>query len=346
MTTATIPPLEASASSPVAGRSSATSKAPGSVAARGAWSALYLPLAALAALGAHLVLARSEPALETRTYTLFLCGIAGLGAILGALQLRMPPMRSWLRENAPIFSAAVLLLAILEAITTGFRLLPLPYFPSPARVLQSIIDDRAMLWTSTWHSLLLLLSGYGVGVLAGLICGVCIGWFAPARYWGMPALKVIGPIPATAWIPLALVISPSALLSAIGLIALAVWFPVTMLTASGISNTRASYLDVARTLGAKPSFLIFRVAIPAAMPNIFLGLFMGLGAAFLTLVVAETVGVKSGLGWYLGWAKEWAEYAKVFSALTIMAVFFSTVMTALFKLRDRVLVWQKGVIKW
>ena len=62
------------------------------------------------------------------------------------------------------------------------------------------------------------------------------------------------------------------------------------------------------------------------MPNIFIGLFMGLGSAFLTLVVAETVGVKSGLGWYLSWAKEWAEYGKVYSALIIMAVFFSTMM--------------------
>ena len=50
-----------------------------------------------------------------------------------------------------------------------------------------------------------------------------------------------------------------------------------MLTISGIANTRASYLDVARTLGAGQSYLIFRVAIPAAMPSIFIGLFMGLG---------------------------------------------------------------------
>ena len=162
----------------------------------------------------------------------------------------------------------------------------------------------------------------------------------------MPVLKVVGPIPATAWIPLAMVVSPSAMFSAIGLIALAVWFPVTMLTASGISNTRASYLDVARTLGASRSYLIFRVAIPAAMPNIFIGLFMGLGASFLTLVVAETVGVKSGLGWYVSWAQGWAEYGKVYAALVIMAAFFSTIMTLLFKVRDRVLVWQKGTIKW
>jgi NitT/TauT family transport system permease protein len=199
---------------------------------------------------------------------------------------------------------------------------------------------------SAGNSLILLLSGYAVGVVIALVAGISIGWFAEARYWGMPLLKVVGPIPATAWIPLAMVVAPSARFSAIGLIALAVWFPVTMLTASGISNTRASYLDVARTLGANRAYLIFRVAIPAAMPSIFIGLFMGLGTSFLTLIVAETVGVKSGLGWYVSWAQGWAEYGKVYAALVIMAAFFSTIMTILFKVRDHILVWQKGVIKW
>src|SRR5207237_2533941 len=148
-----------------------------------------------------------------------------------------------------------------------------------------------------WHSLGLLSSGYFCGSVLGVICGVLIGWSPRARYWGMPVLKMVGPIPATAFIPLALMVFPSALMSAVSLIALAVWFPVTMLTFSGISNTRASYLDVARTLGAGRRYLIFRVAIPAAMPSIFVGLFMGLGASFLTLVVAVSVGVKSGLGW-------------------------------------------------
>src|SRR5437667_8038385 len=148
-----------------------------------------------------------------------------------------------------------------------------------------MMSDYKLLFDSTWHSLILLVSGYALCFAIALITGVTIGWFAHARYWGMPLLKVVGPIPATAWIPLAMVISPSAMFSAVGLIALAVWFPVTMLTASGISNTRASYLDVARTLGARPTYLIFRVAIPAAMPSIFIGLFMGLGASFLTLIV-------------------------------------------------------------
>jgi NitT/TauT family transport system permease protein len=246
----------------------------------------------------------------------------------------------------PIFAGAIVLLTAWEVITVGLKLLPMPYFPGPAGVLHSVIGDRAMIADSAWHSFRLLLGGYALGAFVGLVTGVCIGWFKFARYWGMPVLKVIGPIPATAWVPLAMVVSPTGSTAALGLIAIAVWFPVTMLTLSGISNTRASYLDVAKTLGASPSYLIFRVAIPAAMPSIFIGLFMGLSASFLTLVVAESVGVKSGLGWYVRWAQDWAEYGKVYGAIIAMSVFFSTIMTLLFKIRDRVLVWQKGTIKW
>jgi NitT/TauT family transport system permease protein len=307
---------------------------------------LAVPVMALVALAVHLAVSTKQSAPETLSYSVFLGSILVAAILASVVQTLWSRLRRWMEHLCPILAAAIFLLCLWEVITSGFRLLPLPYFPGPATVLQSLLDDRETLFDSTWHSLLLLLSGYTLGVIIALITGISIGWFAHVRYWGMPLLKIVGPIPATAWIPLAMVLSPSAMFSAVALIALAVWFPVTMLTVSGISNTRASYLDVARTLGARQAYLIFRVAIPAAMPNIFIGLFMGLGTSFLTLVVAETVGVKSGLGWYVAWAQGWAEYGKVYAALVIMAAFFSTIMTLLFKARDRVLVWQKGVIKW
>jgi NitT/TauT family transport system permease protein len=305
-----------------------------------------VPVTALIALAIHFSVSTKQPGPETLSYSLLLGFILVAAIVASMAQSFWSRLRRWMEHLCPIIAAAILLLCLWEVITSGFRLLPLPYFPGPAGVLQSLLDDRATLFDSTWHSLVLLLSGYALGVVTALITGISIGWFAHVRYWGMPLLKIVGPIPATAWIPLAMVLSPSAMFSAVALIALAVWFPVTMLTVSGISNTRASYLDVARTLGARQAYLIFRVAIPAAMPNIFIGLFMGLGTSFLTLVVAETVGVKSGLGWYVAWAQGWAEYGKVYAALVIMAAFFSTIMTLLFMARDRVLVWQKGVIKW
>ncbi len=307
---------------------------------------LAVPLAAAIGLAVHYFVPKSEPLLSTNFYPTFLRLMLCLG-VAGAIgQIFSLPLRRWMRQMCPIIGVAVLTSSVWEFATSCMGWLPLPYFPGPEAVMAALASDRALLFDSTWHSLVLLLSGYALGTVIALITGVTIGWFPHARYWGMPLLKVVGPIPATAWIPLAMVVSPSALFSAVGLVALAVWFPVTMLTASGISNTRASYLDVARTLGAGQAYLIFRVAIPAALPNIFIGLFMGLGTSFLTLVVAETVGVKSGLGWYVSWAQGWAEYGKVYGALVIMAAFFSTIMTVLFKVRDRVLVWQKGVIKW
>src|SRR2546423_659797 len=307
---------------------------------------LAVPVAAIFALGLHILIAKQEPPLERHSYRLLFIEVIGVAIVLALLRRFSSGLRRWMANMWPVFTAAIVAICLWDIITLGLRLLPLPYFPGPAAVLRSMINDRVMLLDSTWHSVALLLSGYGRGVIAGLISGICIGWSSSIRYWGMAILKVVGPIPATAWIPLALVLSPSAMISSAALIALSVWFPVTMLTSSGISNTRASYLDVARTLGARRAYLIFRVAIPAALPNVFIGLFMGLGASFLTLVVAESVGVKSGLGWYVSWAQGWAEYGKVFAALIIMAAFFSTIMTVLFKIRDRVLVWQKGIIKW
>jgi NitT/TauT family transport system permease protein len=307
---------------------------------------LAVPVAVLGAMAVHAIISRQEPAAQTHYYWIFLGAVLSVSIGLWLIQPFSSGLRRWMRQMCPIIAAAVVLLTLYALITSGFRWLPLPYFPSPAGILQSLIDDRDLLFDSTWHSLVLLLGGYALGVAIALVTGVCVGWFDQARYWGMPVLKLIGPIPATAWIPLAMVTSPSQMMSAIGLIALSVWFPVTMLTISGIANTRASYLDVARTLGAKQGYLIFRVAVPAAMPSIFIGLFMGLGTSFLTLIVAETVGVRSGLGWYLSWAQGWSEYGKVYAALVIMAAFFSTIITVLFKVRDRVLAWQKGVIKW
>ena len=303
-------------------------------------------IAALLALAVHASVRNAPDAGAPGLYTRALGVVLIVMLVLGLSHLFFVPFRRWYATKAPIYAGAVAVLCAWELITTKFRALPLPYFPGPEMVLRSLVDDWRLLAESTYHSLALLLSGYVLGVILGVTSGVLIGWSPRVRYWAMPVLKVIGPIPAPAWIPLALVLFPTSFAGGVAMIAMAVWFPVTMLTSSGVSNVRVSYLDVARTLGAGRAFLIFRVAVPSALPSIFIGLFMGLCTSFLTLMAAEMLGVQAGLGWYVNWAQAWAEYAKVYGALIIIAAFFSSIMTLLFKLRDRVLVWQKGVIKW
>jgi NitT/TauT family transport system permease protein len=270
---------------------------------------------------------------------------AGAVACVGLAGIRFGMMRP-LRRSVPWLLALALFLLAWEAATAKYGLLPLPFFPPPQAILEVLIDDWARLSESIVASLLLLAGGVALGGAVGFLVGIAIGWSRAVGYWIHPILRFIGPLPATAWLPLAFFIFPSSHSASTFLIALATGFPVTVLTWSGICGVNSAYYDIARTLGARPSFLVLKVAIPAAMPHVFVGLFMGLGNSFAVLVVAEMLGVKSGLGWYLQWAQGWAAYANMYAALLIMAAVCSGLVTLLFRLRDRLLAWQRGLLRW
>ena len=251
-----------------------------------------------------------------------------------------------LRHRVPWLLLLGAFATIWEVATAKFAWLPLPFFPPPQAIIEVYTDDLPKLLDSVLASVKLQLGGYAIGAAVGFLTGVSIGWSRSVGYWVHPVLRFIGPLPATAWLPIAFFSFPSSWSASTFLIALATGFPVTVLTWSGVASVSSAYYDVARTLGAKPSFLVLKVSIPAALPHVFVGLFMGLGSSFAVLVVAEMIGVKSGLGWYLQWAQGWAAYANMYAALIVMSLLCSGAITILFKVRDHLLVWQKGVVKW
>ena len=247
---------------------------------------------------------------------------------------------------SPWLITLALIVGVWELVTAKLNLLPRPFFAPPQALLGVYLDDYPRLATSLVHSLRLLLLGYFLGAATGFIAGVGIGWSRAVGYWLHPILRLIGPLPPIAWLPLAFFFFPSSFSASIFLIALATAFPVAVLTWSGIANVNPAYYDIARTLGGRPAFLIARVAIPAALPSVFVGLFMGLGASFSVLIVAEMMGVKAGLGWYLQWAQGWAAYSNMYAALLVMALMCSSLISLLFLFRDKLLAWQKGLMKW
>ncbi|SJZ93274.1 NitT/TauT family transport system permease protein [Enhydrobacter aerosaccus] len=247
---------------------------------------------------------------------------------------------------APWLVVLALVMTAWEVATAKLDLLPLPFFPSPQAFLEVYTDDWRRLGDSLLHSVLLLARGFAIGAAVGFVIGVALGWSKRVGYWIHPVMRLVGPLPATAWLPLAFFIFPSSGSASTFLIALATAFPLIVLTWSGVAGVQTAYYDVARTLGANSRFLILKVAIPAALPHVFVGLFMGLGSSFAVLVVAEMLGVKSGLGWYLQWAQGWAAYANMYGALLVMALMCSALITVLFRVRDRLLSWQKGLVQW
>ncbi len=251
-----------------------------------------------------------------------------------------------LRHAGPWLVALPVILAIWEIVQAKLLLLPRPFFGVPQQLLDVYLEDWRRLGDSLIHSLALLATGYLFGAVFGFLVGLGLGWSRSFGYWVHPVIRLVGPLPSVALLPLAFILIPSSWGASNFLIALASGFPVAVLTWSGVASVNKQYYDVARTLGANSRFLVWRVAVPAAMPSVFVGLFMGLGASFSVLVVAEMLGVKSGLGWYLQWAQGWAAYANMYAALIVMAVMCTSLITLLFKIRDRLLGWQKGTVKW
>ncbi|RQO41193.1 sulfonate ABC transporter permease [Variovorax sp. KBW07] len=280
-----------------------------------------------------------EFGIATLVVSALLLAVVLLGPRAGRIGGALRPAGQWLVAGAVV-------LALWEIGTAKLAVLPSPFFAPPQSLIDVAYEDWRRLGLSTAYSLRLLANGFVIGALVGFVTGVSIGWSRIAGYWVHPLLRFLGPVPASALLPLAFFFAPSSYVAAVFLVALATFFPVAVLTWSGVASVNKSYYDVARTLGASERFLVLRVAIPAALPQVFVGLFMGLGASFSVLITAEMMGVKAGLGWYLQWAQGWASYANMYAALFVMAVLCSGLITLLFKVRDRVLSWQKGTVKW
>lgn len=287
-----------------------------------------------------------QPEANASYFLYFLIIIGSILAVLYIVSLFRKKLSKSLENTGPLIAGGILVLNIINIVCSKLALLPVLFFPSLDRVFGVFVNDRALMLECILSSGKLLLIGFGIGAVLGFATGVLLGFNKKFAYWINPLTKIIGPIPPTSWSPLVLSLFSTSYQAAVFMIALSVWFPITIMTSSGIQNVQQTYFEVADTLGAGRLYKIFRVGIPAAMPSVFLGFFYATTASFVTLVTAEMFGCKSGIGWYLNWQKSMMLYANVYAGLILLAVLCNLIIKLLFKARDRILNWQKGVIKW
>lgn len=199
------------------------------------------------------------------------------------LSLFIKKIRESLTEKGPFLLGATGLVIVINLVTAKFALLPVIFFPSYNNILAIFMEQTVLLAQCVGYSFKLMILGVFWGITVGFITGVFLGFSKKVYYWINPYIKLIGPIPATAWIPLVLTTFPTTFGASVFIIALAVWFPVQLMTSSGIQNTSKVYFEVGKTLGAGTFFQVFKIAVPAALPNIFQGIFNGICAAFIAL---------------------------------------------------------------
>jgi NitT/TauT family transport system permease protein len=272
-------------------------------------------------------------------------GIIATLLVLWIVSVYFYSLRSVLFHKAQFIFAVGIALSLLDLLTTKSGIFTLPFFPGPPQIINIIYTERQMLLISTYYSLRLFFVGLVSGTLLGIITGILIGWNRQWNYWLYPVIKITGVIPPVAWIPVAIVIFPNSFLTGLFLITMASWFSIAFMVSGGIASTPKVYYEVAKTLGANDRFLLFHIAIPNAVPSIFMGLSMATGLSFLTLIVSEMVGAKAGLGFYINWAKAWSAYDKVYASIIIMAFTFSIILAIISIFRSYFLRWQRGILK-
>ena len=278
-------------------------------------------------------------------YAFFLLLLLVGNGISFLLSFRGKRQRKNYLYHAPFRALVFFLFTLYDLLTLKSNILITPYFPSIDKVLSSMVQDRAYLWECTMSSLFLLFCGYFSGLIVGLLTGIACGYNKKINYWIEPFMKLLGSIPSTTWIPIVMVLATSLFRGSVFIIALGVWFSITLATITGIRNMDKSYYEAARTLGAKEKDLILEIAIPSALPSIFQGMVQAMSSACMALMVAEMIGVESGLGWYITWQKSWAEYGKMYGAIILICCIFVSVNFLLNSIKKRVLRWQEGMLR-
>lgn len=152
-------------------------------------------------------------------------------------------------------------------------------------------------------SILRVLKGFLASAVFGVVLGSLIGMFKPVRELFLPVITVIRQIPMIAWIPLIILWAGIGEESKVITIVLAAFFPILVNTESGISSTPDSLLEVAKLYKISPWARFTRVYLPHALPQMLVGLKLGLGVSWMAVVAAELIAATSGLGYRMSNAR-------------------------------------------
>ena len=191
-----------------------------------------------------------------------------------------------------------------------------------------------MAWTT-----MRVLVGLAVGFVGAVAVGLAIRYFRIFGNLVLPTITLLTPISPVAWLPVAIFLFGIGNLPAIFLVFISVFFIIVLSTLSQIDSVPASYLHVARIMGANKRQLFRHVILPTILPSLFVTLRMNLFAAWMVVLIAEAVGVGSGLGQIVMMARNTFNAGLVFFTMTLIGLLGFTV--------DRGLLWvQKRVLWW
>lgn len=240
---------------------------------------------------------------------------------------RRVSLRGRLRDPLLAIIFPIVVLVVWHFATYGRKY---SLIPPPIEVARSLYDlafggiyDDAYSRTLHVHllaSLSRVYGGFAIAALLALPLGLMIGRISIMRRLFDPTLQVLRPIPVTAWLPLSMIIFGLGPRSAFFLVCLGAFYPILINTIFGVRSVDQRLFEAASMLGCQSAAQFYRVVLPASLPAIFTGLRLGLGFAWVVIVVGEMTGVPTGLGAIIMEARQLSRTEIVICGMVVIGV--------------------------
>ncbi|MDQ8024105.1 MAG: ABC transporter permease [Moraxellaceae bacterium] len=226
---------------------------------------------------------------------------------------------AWARQHLPGYVlAACSLIGLVLAwhLATKYKLdfyIRFTNIPTPGEVMDKVaqVSQSKRFGTHVVLSLRRIFLGFALAGVLGIGLGLLIGRYKLMRSLFFPALEALRPIPAIAWVPISIMLWPDNEVSIVFITFIGAFFPILLNTVSGVQAVDGVLLRAGRCLGAKESALMWHVILPGAAPQIFTGLAVGMGVAWVSLIAAEMISGQFGIGYYTWEAYSLITYSEI-----------------------------------
>lgn len=220
--------------------------------------------------------------------------------------------------------------------------LPLaPYDPAAGSRFAWIFSGELL--HDTMGSMYRVVVGFLLGAGLALPLGLSMGSSRTMYAWLNPLMQVLRPIPPIAYIPLAILWFGLGNAPAVFLISLGAFFPVLVNTIAGVRQVDSIYIRAARNLGVSRRTMFIRVMLPAAVPYILSGVRIGIGTAFIVVIVSEMIAVNNGLGFRILEAREYFWSDKIIAGMISIGLLGLAIDFGVNKLNNHLLRWHRGL---
>ena len=213
--------------------------------------------------------------------------------------------------------------------------------PPPVAVFEAfrVVVVTNAFWRDIYWSMYRIIVAFGLATVVGVSAGIAMGYSAILRLVIAPYVEMLRPIPAIAWVPMAILVWPTTEESIISIAFLGAVFPIVLNTWEGVRRVPRELVKAARSLGANRLNVLFHVVVPYAIPSITVGMALGMGGAWFALLAGEMISGRFGIGYFTWESYQLIQYGNIIVGMLTIGFLSSVSTGSIYYLKRKLVPW-------